>query len=41
MNDLLTIIPTDAEPERAETIHEDFRLFITCESRNTFPLGLL
>lgn len=41
MNDLLTLIPTDAEPERAETIHPDFRLFITCEKRNEFPLGLL
>jgi len=41
MHDLLTIIPTEAEPERAETYHEDFRLWITCESNNNFPLGLL
>jgi len=41
MNDLLTIIPTEAEPERAEIYHEDFRLWITCESNNNFPLGLL
>jgi len=41
MNDLLTIIPNASEFERVDLIHEEFRLFITCESRNEFPLGLL
>lgn len=41
MNELLTLIPTEKEPDRCDEIHEDFRLFITCESRNEFPLGLL
>jgi dynein heavy chain len=41
MQELLTIGPTDAEPERAELWHEDFRLWITCEKNDAFPLGLL
>jgi len=43
MKDLLTLVPNEGEgdKERADTIHDDFRLFITCESRNEFPLGLL
>lgn len=41
MNDLLTLIPTESEPERCDAIHDEFRLFITCEKRDEFPLGLL
>jgi dynein heavy chain len=41
MQDLLNIIPNLDELERSATIHEEFRLWITCEPHNKFPLGLL
>lgn len=34
-------IETLVSPEGPYTFHEDFRLWITCEAHEKFPLGLL
>jgi len=41
MNELLAVIPNAGEPEKADLWHDDFRLWITSEKEDMFPLGLL